>query len=541
MSSPPDIDPYAVLGVAKDATIPEIRAAHRKRVLKCHPDKIQDESQRIAAQDEFQKVQQAYELLSDDVRRTKHDQKVKIAELKRELLERRRTDAMYNSSRGGGPGNREFRNGHIVEERVPMEVFFEEMRFTDEPRSMSRKFEDFGVRSKTKPTEEKKKSRTPMSTYHQAKEQRETTKATHSDRAKTRDQERRRQRQSEAKYETTFESYAESEEDASDSSVPRYVPTKRTSTTPRRERDSRPRPSDSSRRRERRYDEDGDVSDHWQSKIDSQYFNAEDYIASKARSSKSPRRYHGHDSAEPESSGSRSAGRSTRTRHRSSSRDNSYEHLESPRTYEVKPPKMQPSATTPGIKASLRPSFLNTRSATTAGFTRPKRESRDSTLYEMAHEPLPSRTSKMRDRNDSGYSSPSTPEMLPRGASPKTATRYKIVQEADHVVVEPKSSSKYRPARSPDRDRIPSTRQTPKRSSTYQTYTTEASPRVETRSARPSSRPHPDVEYIARPKEKDVKYGRAYKPDDVSYSPRRAHYYDEEYRPPAVGRRQSAY
>ncbi|CAG8898221.1 unnamed protein product [Penicillium egyptiacum] len=538
MSSPPDIDPYAVLGVAKEATIPEIRAAHRKRVLKCHPDKIQDESQRIAAQDEFQKVQQAYELLSDDVRRTKHDEKVKIAELKRELLERRRTESAYNSPRGNGSGNREFRNGHVVEERVPMEVFFEEaMRFTDEPRSMSRKFEEFGVRSKTKATEEKKKARTPMSTYHQAKEQRETAKATHSDRAKTRDQERRRQRQAEAKYEakydTTFEVYAESD-DASDSSAPRYV-RKRTS-TPRRERDSRSRPSESSRRRERRYDEDDDVSDHWQSKIDSQYFNAEDYIASKARRSKSPRRYHGHDSAEPDSSASRSAGRSTRTRRRSSSRDRSYEHLESSRTYEVKPPKMQPSATSPGIKASIRPSFLNARSATTSGFTRPKRESRDSTLYDMAHEPLPSRTSKVRDRNDSGYSSPGTPEMLPRGSPPKTATRYKIVQEPDHVVVEPKSS-KYRSARSPDRDRVSSIRQPPKRSSTY----TEAVPRVETRSARPSSRPHP-VEYIATtPKEKDIKYARVYKQDDVSYSPRRTYYYDEEYRPPAVGRRQSAY
>ncbi|KAJ5534773.1 hypothetical protein N7527_001027 [Penicillium freii] len=542
MSSPPDIDPYEVLGVAKEATIPEIRAAHRKRVLKCHPDKIQDESQRIAAQDEFQKVQQAYELLSDDVRRTKHDQKVKIAELKRELLKRRQTDATYNSSRGGGSGNREFRNGHIVEERVPMEVFFEEaMRFTDEPRSMSsRKYDEFGSRSKTKPTEEKKKARAPTSMYHQAKEMRDTAKATHSDRAKTRDQERRRQTEakSEVKY-SIFESYAESDEEASDSSAPRYVH-QRTSTTPRRERDSRSRPSESSRRRERRYDEDGDVSDHWQSKIDSQYLNAEDYIASKAQSSKSPRRYHGHDSAEPESSSSRSAGRSTRTRRRSSSRDNSYEHLESPRTYEVKPPKMQPSATSPGIKASLRPSFLNTRSATNAGFTRPKRESRDSTLYEMAHEPLPSRTSKMRDRNDSGYSSPGTPEMLPRGTSPKTSTRYKIVKEPDHVVVEPKSS-KYRSARSPDRDRVPPIRQTPKRSSTFQAYTAEALPRVDTRSARPSSRPYPDVEYIARPKEKDVKYTRAYKHDDINFSPRRAYYPEEEYRPPAVGRRQSAY
>ncbi|QQK41604.1 Heat shock protein DnaJ, N-terminal [Penicillium digitatum] len=490
MSSPPDIDPYAVLGVAKEATIPEIRAAYRKRVLKCHPDKVQDESQRIAAQDEFQKVQQAYELLSDDVRRTKYDQKVKIAELKRELLERRRTDPTYNSSRGSGPGNREFRNGHIVEERVPMEVFFEEtMRFTDEPRSMSSR----------------------SSTEHVLPSERNAGNGQGN----------------------TFRPV--SDEEASDSSASRYVHMKRTSTTPRREHDSRSRPLDSSHRHERRYDEDGNVADHWQSKFDSQCFNAEDYIARKAQSSKSPRRYHGLDSAEPELSNSRSTGRSTRSRRRSSSRDNSYEHLESTRTFEVKPPKMQPSVTSPGIKASLRPSFLNTRSATTSGFTRPKRESRDSTLHEMAHEPLPSRTSQMRDRNDSGYSSSSTPEMLP-----KTSTRYKIAKEQDHVVVEPKSS-KYRSARSPDRDRVPSTRQTLKRSSTYQTYATEDLPRVETRSARPSPRSHPDVEYVARPKEKDIKYSRTYKPDDVSYSPRRTHYYEEEIRPPAVARRQSAY
>ncbi|KAJ5385153.1 hypothetical protein N7517_003064 [Penicillium concentricum] len=536
MSTPPDIDPYAVLGVAKDANITEIRAAHRKRVLKCHPDKIQDESQRIAAQDEFQKVQQAYELLSDDVRRTKHDQKVKIAELKRELLERRRTDSSYNSPRGSGASTREFRNGHYMEERVPIEVFFEEeLRFTEEPRSTTaRKCEEFGLRPKTKPTEEKKKARTPMSMYHQAKEEQKTAKATHSDRAKTRDQERRRQAEEKR---DTFGSYPESDEDTSDSSIPRYH-TRRTSITPRRERDSRSRPSESSRRREHRYDEDGDVDDHWQSKLDTQYFHAEDYIASKAQGSKSPRRYHGHDSAEPELSTPRSAGRSTRTRRRSSSRDDSYEHLESTRTYEAKPPKLQPSATTPGLKGSFRPSFLSTRSATTTGFVRPK-PTREPTLHDMSRERLPPRTSRMRERNDSGYSSPSTPEMVPRGSSPKTSVRYKVVKEPDHIVVEPKSS-KYRSARSPDRDRIPSTRPTPKRSSTY---TAEAIPRFETRSARPSARPHPDVEYISRPNEKDIKYARAYKQDDINYAPRRPHYpyYEEDGRPPAVGRRQPAY
>ncbi|KAJ5468502.1 hypothetical protein N7475_006254 [Penicillium sp. IBT 31633x] len=536
MSSPPDIDPYATLGVAKEATLPEIRAAHRKRVLKCHPDKIQDESQRITAQDEFQKVQQAYELLSDDVRRTKYDQKARIAELKRELLERRRTDPSYASPRGSGSSNREYRNGHIVEERVPLDVWFEEkLRFTDEPRSMSRKFEEFGMSSKPKvPAEEKKKARAPSNIYNLAKEQRETAKAAYSDRAKTRDQERRRQ--TEAKYEV-LETYAESDEDASDSSAPRYVYTKRTTTTPRRERDSRPRPSESSRRRERRYDdEEEDVSD-WKSKIDRQSFKAEDYIASKGRSSRSPRRYRSHDSTEPELSGARPSGRSTRTRRRSSSRDNSYEHLESPRTYEAKVPKMQHSATSPSIKASLRPSFLNARSATATGFVRPKRESREPNLHQMAHEPLPSRTTKVRERNDSGYSSPSTPEMLPRGVSPKTSTRYKIVSEPDHIIVEPKSS-KHRSSRSPDRDRMASVRQPIKRSSTFQSFTTEASPRAETRSAR-SSRAYPDVQYISRPKEKDIKYSRDYKADDISYSQR--HYYpDEEYRSANVGRRQSA-
>ncbi|KAJ5514689.1 hypothetical protein N7463_004241 [Penicillium fimorum] len=534
MSTPPDIDPYAVLGVAKDATIPEIRAAHRKRVLKCHPDKIQDESQRIAAQDEFQRVQQAYELLSDDVRRIKHDHQVKIAEMKREELERRRTDSSYNSPRGSGASTREFRNGRYMEERVPIEVFFEEeLRFTEEPRSTTaRKCEEFGLRPKTKPAEEKKKARTPMSMYHQAKEEQKTAKATHSDREKIRHRERRRQ--AEAKRDTF--GYAESDEDTSDSSVPRYH-TKRASTTPRRERDSRTRASESSRRREHRYDEDGDLDDHYQSKLDSQYVHAEDYIASKAQGSKSPRRYHGRDLEEPELSGSRSAGRSTRTRHRSSSRDDSYDHLDSSRAYEVKPPKLQSSATTPGIKGAFRP-FLSARSATTTGFVRQK-PTRESTLQEMVRERLPQRPSRMRERNDSGYSSPSTPEMLPRGSSPMNSVRYKVVKEPDHIVVEPKPP-KYRSTRSPDRDRIPSTRQTPKRSSTY---TTEAIPRVETRSARSSARPHLDVEYITRPIEKNIKYAREYKQDDINYASRRPHYayYDEDYRPPAVGRRQSAY
>ncbi|RDA85254.1 hypothetical protein CP532_2340 [Ophiocordyceps camponoti-leonardi (nom. inval.)] len=74
-------DPYKILGVATDAQIPEIRSAHRKLVLKCHPDKVQDPTLKAEKQDEFQQVQQAYELLSDENKRRKYDDQVKLAEL----------------------------------------------------------------------------------------------------------------------------------------------------------------------------------------------------------------------------------------------------------------------------------------------------------------------------------------------------------------------------------------------------------------------------------------------------------------------------
>ncbi|KAG9229384.1 DnaJ domain-containing protein [Amylocarpus encephaloides] len=85
MSTPPP-DPYIALGVSKGSTLAEIRCAHRKRVLKCHPDKVQqDDALKAEKLDEFQKVQQAYELLSDDTRRTNYDDQVKLFELRKEM------------------------------------------------------------------------------------------------------------------------------------------------------------------------------------------------------------------------------------------------------------------------------------------------------------------------------------------------------------------------------------------------------------------------------------------------------------------------
>ncbi|KAG5987286.1 hypothetical protein E4U52_007722 [Claviceps spartinae] len=84
MSSLPP-DPYKILGVSKDAQIPEIRSAHRKLVLKCHPDKVHDPSLKAQKQAEFQQVQSAYELLSDESERQKYDESVMLEELQRQF------------------------------------------------------------------------------------------------------------------------------------------------------------------------------------------------------------------------------------------------------------------------------------------------------------------------------------------------------------------------------------------------------------------------------------------------------------------------
>lgn len=527
MSSPPNIDPYATLGVSQDATVPEIRAAHRKRVLKCHPDKIQDESQRNIAQDEFQRVQQAYELLSDETRRARYNQKAKLAELKREVLERRRTDSSYGSSRENG-NPREVRNGRIVEERVPTEVFLDEaLRFAEEPRPMARKADDYGKRTRAKPTDEKKKSRTPMSSFHAAKEMRESARATQADRAKQRDKDRRRQ--ASAKYEEVYEPYSPrlaSEDGASDSSDNVYVRLKKPAS--HRRRNSRTRPANMSRRREPIYDDEDDYSDRFGSKHDSLHAQAEEHIERSKydgpRASRSPPRAHGYDVPEPEPSSSRRPERSSRaTRNLSASREDSYEHLESTRVYrdDFRPPKIPSSTTSPAYKASIRPSLFSARTTTASSFTR-KREgsSREvPTLEKMAREqvrePISSR------RGDSGYSSPSTPEMLPRGNSPKT-TRYKI---DDPILVEPKS--KYRTP-SPERPRGG-----PKRASTFN-YVSDTSPRIEVRTVRPS-RTYNDVDWAPRFRDEDVKYAREIRPSDAS----RASYYSSRHPPPS--RRQSTW
>ena len=571
MSAPPDINPYIVLGIQKDATLPEIKSAHRKLILKCHPDKIQDESQRNKAQDQFQQVQTAYELLSDPARRIKYDQKARLTELRREKMERG-DSTPYSSPRASSSNNWECRDGRIYEERTPAnENFFEEeIRFTTEPRPMSRKYDDLGKR-RSKGVDERRRPRsTPLDGFFAAKEMaRDNAKATHSYRAKNRTRERKREAYE--KYERAAPFYDLSDDGSDSSATPYYAPPKREPASESRRRTEpsrRTRTKESSRRRDHRDYDENEYSDEWESKHDYLHTSARDYILrskgtvpieidSRQRASQSPMRHRGYESAGRDSP--RRSGRSTRsskdTARSSNSRRGSYEHLDSPRSHEPKVPSMPTAATSMGVKVppSVRPPQFARSATATGAYSRSKREGSsrpESTLENMVYDAVPPRFSNRRDRYDSGYSSPNTPE-IPTGTSPPKTKTYKIVTEPETILVDPdKTSSRRQRASTPPRQERPSLLRNgskPVRSSPAYGFPSESSSRYEKKppnSSRTSSsrRLFGEVEYSPRPKSKDIKYAREIGPEDIRYTndmyPR--HHY-EDYRPPPVSRRQTTY
>ncbi|KAL5417838.1 hypothetical protein PMIN06_010590 [Paraphaeosphaeria minitans] len=81
-------DPYLALGLTKDVDIETIKKTYRKLVLKCHPDKVTDPSLKLQKQDEFHKIQQAYELVGEEEARARYDAEVKLNALRREKAAR---------------------------------------------------------------------------------------------------------------------------------------------------------------------------------------------------------------------------------------------------------------------------------------------------------------------------------------------------------------------------------------------------------------------------------------------------------------------
>ena len=65
-------DYYKILGVAKDASVEEVKKAYRKLAHKHHPDR--NKGSETESEKKFKEVTTAYEILSDPEKRRKYDQ-----------------------------------------------------------------------------------------------------------------------------------------------------------------------------------------------------------------------------------------------------------------------------------------------------------------------------------------------------------------------------------------------------------------------------------------------------------------------------------
>ena len=66
-------DHYRVLNVQRSAGEREIKKAYHKLALKYHPDKQPDEDKKREAEEMFQEIGEAYEVLTDDEKRKLYD------------------------------------------------------------------------------------------------------------------------------------------------------------------------------------------------------------------------------------------------------------------------------------------------------------------------------------------------------------------------------------------------------------------------------------------------------------------------------------
>jgi DnaJ-domain-containing protein 1 len=69
-------NPYSALGVPENADSSVIRNAYRRLVLTYHPDRVADPNKKASSAERFRQVQEAYELLIDEVRLSEYKERV---------------------------------------------------------------------------------------------------------------------------------------------------------------------------------------------------------------------------------------------------------------------------------------------------------------------------------------------------------------------------------------------------------------------------------------------------------------------------------
>lgn len=176
MESPLPPNPYKTFGVPKDATLATIRGAYLKLALGCHPDKFPDADEAVKVQksEQFHQVRQAYEILSDETKRQRYDERVKLAELRAEVMKEKcgsrvasnpeyvSRPAAKSSSQSKPPPVYEVREPRVYQERAPSYSY--EDKISSETKPTTRRFDDrysppASRRSSTQMPDDKRKAR----------------------------------------------------------------------------------------------------------------------------------------------------------------------------------------------------------------------------------------------------------------------------------------------------------------------------------------------------------------------------------------------
>ncbi|KAL9017785.1 MAG: hypothetical protein Q9185_004874 [Variospora sp. 1 TL-2023] len=288
MESPLPPDPYRALDVAKDASLATIRTAHRKLVLKTHPDKVQgDEALKKKRAEEFHQIQQAYEILSDDARRRAFDESVKLATLRAEMMAERGGSRNASDVRpmSGRSPIIEVRGGTVYEERTPRRSYHdhEDDFFSYKPRDSRPKYEDTydppsSRKSSIRLQEEKRRARDIEDERERERLRWERgnakaeKKSVFAERTRERDKGRREDRST--KYKGAYvEEDSETSSDASDTQVS-YQPRKREEAPKHRYEEVRRREREETpRRTSKRVTEEG-----YADFLDSKVHTVKDYI-----------------------------------------------------------------------------------------------------------------------------------------------------------------------------------------------------------------------------------------------------------------------
>lgn len=462
----------------------------------------------------FQKVQEAYELLSDDAKRAKHDRKVLYAGQKKYAA------SSGKSTSGVTTTFRTARGGKLYEERSSVRTYDDS---EEEPRVSSRKYETYDRKASSKDSDAKKKTKAAESKRAPSRSAtdrfREAIRSSHSERAKTRDKERKRE-QSDKHSRTIYIATDEPEPDKAyeRQNLPKSKAAYESVRTDNDKMDSSP-----------------------------QYIYAEEYIR---RSKVSAPEYERRGSAPISSSHSiyyhtvegdtarRSSARPVRASPGDSSRAPMGRREPVFDGYDLRTSRMAPSPASPaGIRLSAGARNAPPPRASTTYPVRPVKEvpptlrrAETAPLASMASrrpEPI-SRPSRPRDRYDSGYSSPGTPEMY--GTSPTKSSKFTIVEEDDEYAPSHRAAMGDQYSRhqsvSPSRHRVqPITVRATSRPP--QSRPREPVMRTESARAIPTMRTSPPP--LRRGSTRDALFAEVgpdlhrYPPEQVRYSPRIRH------------------